>query len=136
MLIIFLVLISYGMGLFGAIHTGILHSIAARAYLFETIRNRSDVIYFRGQINSLPEHYKEKGIRISAIKSEKTINDDFVASKRRLAVGRVLPDIGNNIENHNTNIHTLSRRSRNIEVSPIWIMIQYGLCVTASCGEQ
>ncbi len=47
MMFIFIFLFSYTLGAFGIIHTGIKNSISARAYAFETFRNRSNLVYFR-----------------------------------------------------------------------------------------
>ena len=42
-MVIFVMLMSFGMGLFGVVHTAILHSIAARTYSFETFRQRTNL---------------------------------------------------------------------------------------------
>lgn len=46
LVVVFVVLITYGLGLFGFVHTAILHSIGARTYAFETFRNRTNVSFF------------------------------------------------------------------------------------------
>ena len=28
-----------------------------------------------------------------------------------------------------------SQRNQNVEVGPIWVMIQYGICMKVSCGD-
>lgn len=69
LLVIFTFLMSYGMGLFGAIHTGILQSIAARTYAFETFRNRSHLLIYRENISGLyyPLHTGNFGMRYHAV---------------------------------------------------------------------
>jgi len=48
-LVIFVVLINFSLGFFGIVHSGILSSIAARNYAFETFRNRANLNYFRDE---------------------------------------------------------------------------------------
>src|SRR4051794_14035850 len=46
-LVAFVVLIVYVIDFFTVIHTGIVHSIAARTYLFETLQHRNDLALLR-----------------------------------------------------------------------------------------
>src|SRR5690606_25429703 len=48
--IICVLLLSFSFGFFGVIHTGILNSIAARNYAFETFNHRTDLSYFRSNM--------------------------------------------------------------------------------------
>src|SRR5579872_2540844 len=43
----FVILAVYSIDLFSAIHTGILHSTAARTYLFETLQHRTNINWLR-----------------------------------------------------------------------------------------
>jgi hypothetical protein len=47
LMIVFAVIVTYSIGFFGAIHTGIKNSIASRNLAFETFRNRSNLSYRR-----------------------------------------------------------------------------------------
>ncbi|MGZ3723897.1 MAG: hypothetical protein ACXVA9_13230, partial [Bdellovibrionales bacterium] len=74
LMVIFVMLMSFGMGLFGVVHTAILHSIAARAYSFETFRQRTNLHYFRedgsGLVKSTAMNFTKKGWRYHAIQHE------------------------------------------------------------------
>ena len=57
--IIVVLLLSFSFGFFGVIHTGILNSMAARNYAFETFNHRSDLRY---SIAPLPGYFIERAI--------------------------------------------------------------------------
>ena len=136
MLVIFVVLFSYGMGLFGVIHSGILYSISARAYAFETFRNRTNVTYFRSNNKTDPQHFANYGVRLHGILAENhNYKEGFIAGKRPIAFGRKIQDVGNDVESHNQKIHTLKTRNRRVAVNPVWLMIAYGICINPNCGD-
>ncbi len=139
LLVIFLVFISYGMGFFGFIHTGILHSIAARAYIFETMRNRTNVTYFRENLTGItsPIHFKNIGMRFHIIQNEDitTAEGDITATSRPIAIGRELERSNASVADHNTKIFALQARNQNVAVSPAWVMVGYGLCLNVGCGD-
>lgn len=138
LLVVFVVLISCGIGLFGAIHTAILYSIAARTYAFETFRNRTNLNYFRD--NGSIEHTKRYGIRYHAIapgiggsRFNATGRDiDFAGALPNLEEGSISP------QEHNVGIFNISGRNGptgvGIESNPIWVKIGYGMCLDATCG--
>lgn len=138
LLVIFTVLMSYGLGMFGIIHTAILHSIAARAYAFETFRNRTDLSLFRENISGIsdPQHTRAFKIRYHGILTENSDGySQFVASERPLAVGRQVASAGRTLQNHNSTIFNLAPRNEVVEVSPAWIMVGYGICLDMNCGD-
>lgn len=144
MLIVFVVLIAYGIGFFGVIHTGVLNTISARAYLFETFRNRTDLRYFRDEGDGIAMH--EYSSRVSGIKSEASDpnSDQQEAPARPIAIG--LPganekkgDVGFHNEEIFRGIAQYEspsiKRNQAIGASPVWIMSQYGICLNAQCGD-
>ena len=141
-LVLFLILISYGVGLFGVIHTGILYSIAARTYAFETFRNRANLTYFRdlqGQ-SQPPLQYDNFQIRVHGIQDDTVTTiagESFQATGRPIAIGRENEEKSDKPVDHNVNIFNLQPRNREggIEVSPAWVMIGYGICLNAQCGD-
>lgn len=137
LLVIFVVLLAFGMGLFGVIHTAVLHSISARAYSFETFRQRTNLYYFRedGSGLSNPQHYHAKGWRFHAISSPSDLRSKFVATDRPIAFGRSLPPSDASDEEHNAGIREILPRNDRISVNPAWIMVGYGLCLNANCGN-
>lgn len=141
MLVVFVIFFSYTYGFFSVIHSGILYSIAARAYAFETFRNRSDLTYFRGnENNGSYNYYTKKGLRFHCAHagSPDVINPDFTAEKRAISIGMSLSPTSNSnadISIHNEKIHALNSRNRDVKVNPIWIKTCYGICITPGCGD-
>lgn len=139
LLLIFVFLISYTFGAFGIVHTGILNSIAARNYAFETFRGRSNLTYFR-DASDLPNHFKSIGTRIHAIQSEQRANTaGFFATERPLRIGFENDIVGrDNPTLHNRTIHEEiidGLRNQRHEVNPVWVVTQYGICLNARCGD-
>ena len=138
LLIIFLILLGFSLGYFGAIHTGILNSIAARNYAFETFRHRANLTYFRDHRDPVytKNYYARAQVRFHSVASGG--HDRFTATERPISIG-----LGNSEEKgrdattHNTRVPALTNTSRNTDVSvnPIWVKASYGICINAVCGE-
>jgi hypothetical protein len=150
LLLVFVILLAYSFGSFGVIHTGILNSIAARTYAFETFRNRANVTYFRdsGGDNSsvvARRHFRRIGNRIHGIQQETRPGDpapsdaSFKSTERPLRVGfgGIPVDASRNTASiHNEQVFSgvLEQRQTQVGVSPVWVMTQYGICINAQCG--
>lgn len=144
LLFLFVFMICYTFGTFGVIHTAILHSISARAYAFETFRNRTNLVYFRENQGGDYKHYKRIGARFHTVTSETRPagNNQFEASERTIRMGLASADTkGRTVENHNDRIpadagQSLGQGKRNtkFEANPVWIMVQYGMCLDTRCG--
>ena len=143
LLFIFVALLSYTLGAFGIIHTGILNSIAARTYAFETFRNRANVTYFRDSPGTTDLiHYKNIGSRIHGIATEKPYSTsggkaEFFATERpiRIGVGGLNP-VGRDKTTHMEKVPGIALNTRNqIAVDPIWVITQYGICINSQCGD-
>lgn len=139
-LVIFMVILSYSIGAFGAIHTAILHSIAARTYALETFRHRTDLGYLR-DTGGTKYYYGRIGARVHAVgvPESETANKDFRATERAIAKGLSGPEIqGRNDSTHNNSdsgVKGIDESKRaSVGVNPIWIMVQYGICLNAGCG--
>ena len=149
LLMIFIILLAYAFGSFGIIHTGILNSIAARTYAFETFRGRTNVVYFRdfarpGQ-GYAAAHYARRGNRIHGIRQEIRPGDpapgrvSFYSTERplRIGFGGIPGDQSRTtaaIHNQRVFSDVLEQRQTQVGVSPVWVMTQYGICLTAACG--
>lgn len=139
---IFVILMAYGLGLFGVIHSGILFSISARSYAFETFRNRTNTEVFRYSGNASSSNrvtYKDVGFRYHLV-SDGMIdaNDDITASQRPIIMGLNREPTGEDGLTHNQNIYgdiVAGDRNRTVAVHPAWLMIGYGLCINAQCGS-
>ncbi len=73
-LLVFALLINFSLGFFGVIHSGILNSIAARNYAFETFRHRQNLNRLRdkpsGSQDVVKIAYNKVGYRFHGIISE------------------------------------------------------------------
>ena len=137
LLVIFMMLISFGLGLFGYIHSAVLYSISARTYAFETFRNRTNLTYFRENGSGLfmPLQFSQKGIRYHAITSRDGDDDKFVAKSFPIKIGQT-PEKKGSSSTHTDGIFTMQPRNQSLEVSPAWLMIGYGMCTNYSCGDR
>lgn len=136
---IFALIINYGIGFFGVIHSGILNSIAARNYSFETFRNRSNLDYFRDLQGSKPVRYKRVQSRYHGIVNPNGANA-WQASARGIKFTDRSPadEVGG--QNHLQQTITTIRPDNLVAdsvpsegVDPVWLKIRYGICLTAQC---
>ncbi len=143
-LVIFIMLFGYSIGLFGVVHTAILNSISSRTYAIETLSNRSDVTLFRDRrgVDGLT-HYAGYGTRFHTIDPEQAASalarqGTQYATTRPLDFSRRAPasTVGSVLD-HNFNIYQIVGRNRQgmVEASPAWVMVGYGMCITAKCGD-
>jgi len=143
LLIIFVVLMSYGLGMWGATHRGILSSISARTYAFQTFRNRTNLSYHKDTPADKNPQFRGIGFRFHGIQSYNASSEDagFFATKLPLAFGQgaikqhlAEREPSSRPQLHNESIHNLPQRNREVGVNPIWIMVGYGMCISADCG--
>lgn len=137
LIVIFVMLMSFGMGFFGIVHTAVLHSIAARTYAMETFRNRANLYYYREDGSGLerPFNFTNKGWRYHAVQHESDPRDLFVATARQISLGSQSPAGDPNKETHNQQIYQIQQRNEKISVNPAWIMVGYGICLNGQCGN-
>lgn len=150
-LAVFILLVNFALGFFGIIHSGILNSISARNYAFETFRNRADLSYLRDEVGQGDGNYRftyrKSGLRFHATKNE-TIessdqNDAFYATRRPLK----FTDIGATEDQRNESSSDYHNRLKRITegqrasesgidegVNPVWVRTVYGICLNATCG--
>ncbi len=141
LLFIFLLLLGYGMGFFGIVHTSTLNTIAARTYAFETFRNKTNLVYFRDTTN----HFNDIELRIHGIASEISVEDSsaatingWPATTRPLSIGvNPAETARDDIDMHNKRVFEVQDGLRNtgVSVSPVWVMTSYGICLTYQCGD-
>ncbi len=139
MLVIFVLFMSYGVGMFGVIHTGILNSIAARTYAWETFNHRTNVVLFRDNrdysgggmpITYYPQNW---GFRVHSIASEYADKEEWIATERTIAMGRELDTQSTRNSGTHGRLKQTTKRER-IGVNPVWIKTIYGICLDATCG--
>ncbi len=143
-IMIFILIVNFSLGFFGLIHSGILNSIGARNYAFETFRNRANLNYLRDVEGSDTSFtYTKSQQRFHVIKNETTpvAADKFYATRRPIQFSEVTE-----ITNAKGSAAEHERGKRIIEgqrasavgleegVNPAWIRSTYGMCLTANCG--
>ena len=138
LLILFLVLVSFGLGFFGIVHTAVLHSIGARTYAFETFRQRTNLYFFRENDSGLtrPINFKKKQWRFHAVQHESDPRERFVATSRPISFPRGIASSDIPVEQHNVQIYSMELRNDRFAVNPAWVMVGYGICLNADCGQQ
>ena len=143
LLAVFIIIMSYGIGSWGVIDTSILNSIAARNYAFETFRNRTNLKYFRENKQAAAgavEHTEFRGMRYHGVASENNLEDLTTSypTTRKIALGNVGKPVDAGMNVHKNQVHNNVRkgiRNTSIEVNPTWLMIGYGICLNAACGD-
>lgn len=149
LIVLMMLLLKYTFGFFGIVHTGILNTIAARNYSFETFRHRANLNYFR-TIKVQPEIAGDKltDNRYHSNIDEAHIDDSndpqAWATVRSVSFPATASDKQRNQKNidyHNTaimNEKTLAPGKRYQQEEsgsdPVWVRERYGICLTASCG--
>lgn len=155
--IVVTVLVAFTLGVFGILHTAILQSIASRNYAFETFRHRTNLTYFRDAAPTIADGIPlilyfggssgTDNYRIHAVVSDDDENDSsqMLVTARAISMGRLTPQKGNDSTTEHDKISAaanLAPGQRNgnggngapVEVNPVWIKTQYGICLNASCG--
>jgi len=143
-LAIFILIVNFSLGFFGLIHSGIMNSIAARNYAFETFRNRADLTYLRDATGSDTSFtYTVSQQRFHVIKSETTpvAADKFYATRRPIKfsdVRGVADERGSAGEHERGKSIIEGRRASEVGidegVNPVWVRSAYGMCLVAACG--
>lgn len=147
-LVVIVLFVNFSLGFFGAIHTGILNSIASRNYAFSTFANRSDLIYFRNNPKYADKeiHFTNMQSRVHGVTAEDSAGDPsnppWIASSRTIDFmnyeRRAAEVEGNNAGTHSKLLENtqLQAEQRNItaKVNPIWVKTTYGICLTAKCA--
>lgn len=135
-MIIILLLFNFSLGFFGAIHTGILNSMAARNYAYETFRHRANLNYLRDSSGEVS--YTKQGFRLHATTAG-GVTDRFVATGRPIDFLANSETAAGSKQLHNDQIYNIvdgKRYTAGGGVSPIWVRPQYGICLNAKCERQ
>ncbi len=140
-LILFILLLNFGLGFFGIIHSGILNSIAARNYTFETFRNRCNLNYLRDEGGDNNPYYSQMNFRFHGITEEGAPINTWTATKRPLKFTDLQTGVNKTAtaQDHNSTVRSkMSDDTKKTSdyfdgVSPVWIMTQYGICLNSIC---
>lgn len=143
-LMIFMLIVNFSLGFFGLIHSGILNSIGARNYAFETFRNRSNLNYLRDTPSSDSKFtYTKSQQRFHVIKNETTpiAPDKFYATRRPIQfseIRAVANAKGSSSEHEKDKLIREGKKASEsgLEegVNPAWVRSSYGICLVTTCG--
>jgi flagellin-like protein len=148
LMIVFTLMVSFTLGTFGIIHTGILHSISARNYAFETFRHRATLTYLRdapqdGKFSgSPPQYYSFSNYRLHGVVSETAPSGSVkYPSERPITKAKESDEKGRSIAAHdavagNGDLKSPGQRYGAHDedgVNPVWIKVSYGICLNAVC---
>ena len=136
---IFLIMLSFSLGFFGIVHSGIVNSIAARNYAFDTFNNRTYLTYHRDRPPLFSN--QKNGFRLHLITTDKDDNPDanFIVTERRIApFGLYKTPNDNNDSDHREIIEDAKKNKdkdniENYRFGHVWIKAGYGICLNASC---
>lgn len=157
-LLLFAMLFNFSLGFFGVIHSGILNSIAARNYAFETFRNRPTLTYLRDiprsggsslAPNEQDARYTKDNFRFHGIISEGhgSNKEDWIVTTRALKFTDLKEGTlsTTTAADHNL-VRTVADNGKASDVfsgrapddgkngiSPVWLKTLYGMCLTAAC---
>lgn len=148
-MIVIAILLNFAIGFFGVIHTGILNSIAARNYAFETFRNRSNLTYFHDvrEPNSSSNHFRRRNTRVHSIASEKRADSgstNAIVTLRKIGFN-LSPEPGtlNDRGVHepgagsDRGVFGIDEGTRNdsVDSAPVWVRPAYGICLNEKCSQ-
>jgi hypothetical protein len=150
------VVFNFSLGFFGAIHSGILNSIAAYNYAMETYRFRSNLMYFRpgGGL----KHYEKSMSRVHGVTADGTEQNDlnrkqWPSTVRSIAfnpaAAKLRPDEGGfsrswsaAAERSPTSVWGINYQhyapgpddhTEGPQTPEIWVKTVYGICLNADC---
>lgn len=137
-IIVFILLVNFSLGFFGAVHTGILNSIAAKNYAFSTFNHRANLTYFRNNDSgSIINHFDKLKLRFHLVTEINT--KEFKASSRTIDFFsfRKRAEVVGGDNDHNQKVNTIvdSTRNEKVGVNPIWVKTSYGICIDVGCGD-
>lgn len=155
-LLLFAMMFNFTLGFFGVIHSGILNSIAARNYAFETFRNRANLTYIRDidptadtmRANYTKVQYRFHGIIIEGRGEE--LQDKWPVTLRPIKftdLNTGAEAVGN-ASDHKQLVRQVADDGKASDVftgrtpdegrsgvSPVWIQVLYGICLNSKCTK-
>jgi hypothetical protein len=159
-LFMIVVVFNFSLGFFGAIHSGILNSIASYNYTMETFRFRSNLMYFRPGDTKMA-HYMKSMNRVHGVTSDGVKQEDgatggtnrwpatvrsiaFNAAATKLGDGDLVQgvhDYKDSAKNDRKNVwgvgsnYSPDSASDSAATPEIWVKTVYGICLNADCTK-
>lgn len=161
-LFLLVMVFNFSFGFFGAVHSGILNSIASYNYTIETFRFKSNLMYFRPGVPGT--NYAKANNRVHGTVQEGSVaqangkeeKGKWPATMRGITLNFAKGDARRGLANVNTNQGAESARNysgkddstniwfadskympvdgTSIQTPRIWIKTVYGICLTTDCG--
>ena len=157
-LLLFALMFNFSLGFFGVVHSGILNSIAARNYTFETFRNRPNLTYLRDIASSgtslgaevQESRYTKNNYRFHGIIAEGhgSNDSDWIVTRRPIKFTETnagMTMIGQ-ANDHSQLVRQITDPGKvsavftgktpdegRSGVSPVWIQTLYGICLNSTC---
>lgn len=153
-----MILFNFGLGFYGVVQTGILKSMAARNYAFETYRFRSNLDFFWRENMPIRElsKYRAIGNRFHGVISENAgAGENWPATARPISFVSTFggtdqdgnnysviagPDSGG-VALHNRTLYDIKDDGKPLldekdkyKAYPVWIKTIYGICINSDCS--
>ena len=164
-ILVMFILLAGALGAWGLIHTAILNSIASRNYAFFLFNNRADLSYFTdfspNRSFSIKDSYfrsdldRGSGDYIKGKRFHFIVSEDVPAStvtyppatKRFPTFGQAFLNCGDIAEDQKMSKYDHNnkpdwwrgidnRRNKEKAACPAWVMVGYGICLDADCGDR
>ena len=140
-IILYLALLSFSLGFFGVVHSGIVNSIAARYSAFDIFNNRTYLKYHRDNEPSIHHSHKKNGFRFHTIISEENSagDTDFVATQRYIAFAKIHEKkrgVDNNKRRDMVEEARNNNNDKGYSFNPVWVKTGYGICLNAFCNPE
>ena len=125
-LMAFLTLTAYIVDFFAAVHTGIVNSIHARTYLFETLQHRTDI----GLLRQAPESPANPDQQVPAFNFSRfhSVSEEFLNGAQNLHPS------GRNLTQVSESDRTSGNQNGSQSTSTIYVRTGYGICVDSRCS--
>jgi hypothetical protein len=149
------IVFNFSLGFFGAIHSGILNSIASYNYTMETFRFRSNLMYFRP--GGGMKHYELSMTRVHGVTADGVKNDDstkklWPVTVRDVAFNKAMTKVESMSGGADSVDHAFKRTptststwfinstykadgSNAVKSPEIWVKTVYGICLNADCKK-
>lgn len=142
-LVVIAIIVNFMLGFWGVIHSGILNSIGARNYAFETFRNRSHLNRLRDAPDSdATVEYEPLGFRFHGIIQEGAPNvTEWYVTQRpiRFSESNFSLDVTDDLNDHRRVFDIQEGQStKNVYndgqgITRVWLRTIYGICLNATC---
>ena len=138
-ILLYLAFLSFSLGFFGVVHSGIVNSVAARSFAFSIFNNRTYLKYHRDADTSLLHSHKKNGFRLHTIISETGLGGkNFIATERNIAFAKVHEKRGRDANKHKNMVEDAidGNNDENYSFNPVWVKAAYGICLNAICEPE